>query len=508
MTRYKFTEADKTSKILKHPTLSDEQKEELIEFFKTHNDQHNLIDWNRFNKMEYAEIRAIIETWERTHLLPQRKLSDLKSGKDYEYLGEEDDYKYYFIYTYEASVAFASNNIGPEVWSPLCDWYIKNEGGEETNWEQNVLYDFPQKELDGGITYGGAKWCISMNHTQRYWKKYRDNDKDFVFAIRNSSSEKDKRNKYAIEFRAEYDEDEEKRIRVLGFVYNSWDIRDSFGSIVGDTLLHNPEMEKKLKVCFEHADTLRNERILNTDKELFTQRTRGREIKQFAYKGCDFPMVEMGSRPEGKVFGSYYLTVDFVPFSPMYEGGKYIHSCNRWDISILRQWLNSDKPAGEWFTPSSFIEDSKTLSLCKYRTPSETLAFINNTDGFLKILGISKSQLNPVQNITYTREGEESVTEDYVWIPSLTELSTVSIYKEGECLDYWKELLGENAGFESEENNRIMHSSDDYKPHSYITRSICSKSYNGLWHVDSRGHIESMVAESDFKVPVLMCFKS
>ena len=495
MIRYKFTEADKTSKIQKHPNLSDEQKEELIEFFKTHTDQHNLIDWNRFNKMTYEEIHEIIDTWEKTHLLPKDRLEDLKEGVDYEYLGEDNGYKFYFIYTYRASVAFASNNIGPEVWNALCSWYIHNVAGEETNWEQNVLYDYPQKKLDGGITYGGAKWCISMNHTQRFWREYTiDNGYSFVFAISNSSMKDSRLNKLAIEL-------------------NGTEVKDTYKSndVLSDisvaNYLKNSKVQGILKECLNREEKLREEEAERKEISEFKKKTKGLEVKQFTYYGNKFPMVEMGERAEGKVFGSYYLTASEVPFSPCYDrNSPYECGCNHWDISIARQWLNSDLPAGQWFKEhdvDGYKADWDSMSYSLNRIKN----FINFTDGFLRIIGLSKSQLNPVKNVTYTTEGKEIITEDYVWIPSLTELSTQNKYKEGEPLDYWKKLFGDNA---SHRNNdlRVMKSCDDLLSHYYWTRSANLYFSQCTNDIDYLGGVYKSSAYNRVRLPVLACFKS
>ena len=58
---------------------------------------------------------------------------------------------------------------------------------------------------------------------------------------------------------------------------------------------------------------------------------------------------------------------------------------------------------------------------------------------------IFPSNLTPPIDTTYTTEGKEIITEDYIWIPSLTELSTKNKYIEGQPLEYWQKLLGNNA---------------------------------------------------------------
>lgn len=160
-------------------------------------------------------------------------------------------------------------------------------------------------------------------------------------------------------------------------------------------------------------------------------------------KGYDFPFMQVGTRPEGKVFMSKYTTPFEVPFSPYYKTeGTDVLSCN-WKNSLLRQWLNSDEAAGQWFK-DDVVND---YSVSWKDTPKDIVNFIKNTPGFLRMIGLSKSDLTPVTNVTYTSEGTPIRTVDYVWTPSLSEMSTASKYNEGNPLEYWKKVLGNKAAF-------------------------------------------------------------
>ena len=83
---------------------------------------------------------------------------------------------------------------------------------------------------------------------------------------------------------------------------------------------------------------------------------------------------------------------------------------NRWSHSAIRQWLNSDADAGEWWT-SQHIGDT---------APAQA----TTTDGFMK--GLDEDFLNVVQPVkvttatnTVTDGGVIDITYDRFFLPSL-----------------------------------------------------------------------------------------
>ena len=224
--------------------------------------------------------------------------------------------------------------------------------------------------------------------------------------------------------------------------------------------------------------------------------------KNFAFNGYDFPFFQVGTRHEGKVFMSKYLINIRVPFSPRYHGRKYNLGCNHWDISIVRQWLNSDAPAGQWYKEYE-VEGYK---IDWNKTDNSTKDFISNTPGFLRIIGISKSDLNPVTNVTYTIEGEPIETVDYTWIPSLSEMSTKNSYNEGEPLEYWKKVLENNANLNPNENREML-DCNTLNYDWYWNRSASSDYPGYVGCIGSRGSVSWSNAYFTLRVAVLACFK-
>lgn len=107
---------------------------------------------------------------------------------------------------------------------------------------------------------------------------------------------------------------------------------------------------------------------------------------------------------------------------------------NRWKTSALRQWLNSSKPKGQWWTPQD------QWDICPDQLASK--------DGFL--CGMPEEMLNclkKVKVVTYANtvndEGAEDITYDYVTLPSLSQMFIKpQTSGEGDVHTYWKRRSG------------------------------------------------------------------
>ena len=107
---------------------------------------------------------------------------------------------------------------------------------------------------------------------------------------------------------------------------------------------------------------------------------------------------------------------------------------NRWKTSALRQYLNSNKPKGQWWTPQD------QWDIC----PDQ----LANKDGFL--CGIPEEMLNclkKVKVVTYANtvndEKKEDITYDYVTLPSLSQMFIEPLTSgEGDAHTYWRRRSG------------------------------------------------------------------
>ena len=107
---------------------------------------------------------------------------------------------------------------------------------------------------------------------------------------------------------------------------------------------------------------------------------------------------------------------------------------NRWKTSALRQWMNSSKTKGQWWTPQD------QWDICPDQLASK--------DGFL--CGMPEEMLNclkKVKVVTYANtvndEGAEDITYDYVTLPSLSQMFIKpQTSGEGDVHTYWKRRSG------------------------------------------------------------------
>lgn len=110
------------------------------------------------------------------------------------------------------------------------------------------------------------------------------------------------------------------------------------------------------------------------------------------------------------------------------------YGLNRWKTSALRQYLNSNKQKGQWWSPQD------QWDIC----PDQ----LAGKDGFL--CGVPEQMLNclkKVKVITYTNtvnnDGVEDITYDYVTIPSLSQMFIKpQTSGEGDAHTYWKRRSG------------------------------------------------------------------
>lgn len=107
---------------------------------------------------------------------------------------------------------------------------------------------------------------------------------------------------------------------------------------------------------------------------------------------------------------------------------------NRWWKSAYRQYLNSDKPAKEWWTP----QDEWDMKPDQADTVPGFLASFS--DDF-------KAALTRVKVVTYgntvTDDGSAVVTYDKIFLPSLQEIyCSPQVSGEGTYWPYWKERTG------------------------------------------------------------------
>lgn len=173
---------------------------------------------------------------------------------------------------------------------------------------------------------------------------------------------------------------------------------------------------------------------------------------------------------------------------------------NRWKTSALRQWLNSSKPKGQWWTPQD------AWDIC----PDQ----LANKDGFL--CGMPEQMLNSLKKVkistfanTVNDEGVEDITYDYVTLPSLGQIhAQTQIAGEGDPHTYWKRKSGKLSpqAWYQNSSNMITYSVANKTLAQYVhLRSTYRSNANGQWYINSTGNILNGNASSAFICSPLIC---
>ena len=161
--------------IKKNPNLTDEQKSEIIELLGRHPSYENKIDWNKSNSLTYEDFLKVLRPLYINELDPK----GLVEGQDYDIIYEANGEVLYSVYTYEASKILASNSVKPELWTRIPSWCGEEEFTDEA-------HAFGHFDPEHGDLKPGAKWCISMQTSDNYWKQY-STDFLFFFWFRNKA---------------------------------------------------------------------------------------------------------------------------------------------------------------------------------------------------------------------------------------------------------------------------------------------------------------------------------
>ena len=162
--------------IRKNPNLKDEEKQEIIRLLTQHPSYENKIDWNKNDSLTYEDFIKVLRPLYINDLDPR----GLIEGEDYDILYESDKEVLYSVYTHDASKILASNSVEPEIWTEIPFWC----GYAEKTDEAHAFGHFDSKH---GDMKPGAKWCISMQTSTKYWNQYNPNI-HFFFWFRNDDN--------------------------------------------------------------------------------------------------------------------------------------------------------------------------------------------------------------------------------------------------------------------------------------------------------------------------------
>lgn len=176
------------------------------------------------------------------------------------------------------------------------------------------------------------------------------------------------------------------------------------------------------------------------------------------------------------------------------------YGCNRWKTSALRQWLNSNKPKGQWWTPQD------AWDICPDQLASK--------DGFL--CGMPEEMLHSLKKVKVSTfanivndEGVEDITYDYVIIPSIEQVyCQPQISGEGVAHDYWKRRSGRTTPCQEGQTypNMISYSVANHtSPQTVCFRSASRYHAYNVWFIISTGRVNDYRANTAFMFSPLVC---
>lgn len=173
---------------------------------------------------------------------------------------------------------------------------------------------------------------------------------------------------------------------------------------------------------------------------------------------------------------------------------------NRWKTSALRQYLNSNKPKGQWWTQQD------AWDICPDQLASK--------DGFL--CGMPEEMLKSLKKVkvstfanTVNDEGVEDITYDYVIIPSMEQVyCQPQISGEGVAHDYWKRRSGRTTPCQQGQvyPNMISYSVADHTSAQYVRlRSAARSNVVSTWYIYSGGNVDNNDASNAHAFSPLVC---
>lgn len=229
--------------------------------------------------------------------------------------------------------------------------------------------------------------------------------------------------------------------------------------------------------------------IVYADSDGYNQALAGQSVKTYA-SPTSFTEIETAILSEGSA-GTDLGTTDGK--GNLNHHQRAFRGCNRWKTSMLRQYLNSSKAAGQWWTKQDKWDRASTFH-------TTVPGFMAGFDAdFLAV--IQPVKIQTVRD-TAASDGGVDVTYDYFFPISLEQMNAVpqNADLEGAALDYWRQVADKCT--ENLDNGRFKR----YGTYSLLTayslnskstprycwlRSAMATSSTDMWAVGTSGFIYS-----------------
>lgn len=208
------------------------------------------------------------------------------------------------------------------------------------------------------------------------------------------------------------------------------------------------------------------------------------EVSSYASAQAAEPIetVSVAAGSQGTDLGSFVL----AGTEGLNSLQRLAYGYNRWSQSGIRQWLNSDKGVGQWWTPQNNYD----------RAPEQ----LKTKAGFLT--GFDEEFLSCIQPIKVTTAlntvtdadvGDTENTYDLFFLPSLEQMYiNPQLAGEGEPWDYWKRASGmteKMSKYEIYPQIRTFAIENHTSPQLVRLRSANRGGGDNTWCVDSFGYV-------------------
>lgn len=192
--------------------------------------------------------------------------------------------------------------------------------------------------------------------------------------------------------------------------------------------------------------------------------------------------VTVAEGSEGTSLGSMLARKRTGNLNSLQETGN---GWNRWSTSALRQYLNSDKPKGEWWTP----QDQWDIAPVELATK----------DGYL--CGMNQEMLNnilPIKTVTYVNTANDGTEDSFdVTYDKVNLISMEQMYinpqraGEGEAHEYWKRVNGTDTKWQQNQTYPILkhYGVENSLAQTVQLRSAYRDAVSSRWLVHSSGRV-------------------
>ena len=254
-------------------------------------------------------------------------------------------------------------------------------------------------------------------------------------------------------------------------IESNWGNNVKAGDVVCFTTTQQIPVGGRVSGCYGAPDQ-------DKDKwKIYTHSADGKEIIETITPTFEASGIDLGIQKLNKRNGNLNSTQEMA------------YGWNRWKTSAIRQYLNSDKPKGEWWT----AQDEWDIA------PDQ----LKQIDGYLK--GVDSELLaviQPVKVTTYANTvndgGATDITYDKVILPSLEQMYIKpQIQGEGETQQYYRELNGTEEPYAQYGAfpELITYAIENHASAQNVRLRSASRGYAyNTWYVNTSGHVSNYFA--------------